>query len=278
MIRRRKVVNYLSNKELLKEIHKSKTSYCEFDSPGYADYDVIVDNIKQMNKAKLSEAKKRRAARINEQTGDKLFLENDMTNKEVEAHLKKHGIKASNIKDAELVVRVMTNEHIPEIKDKKGKIIKSPVNFPAFQHFVLKDNEWVCVGKSHFKNGKFCKDGGQTTRNLARAYKLLVERFGNKSNWRNYTWLSEMIGQALTRLVQVGLQFNEAKSENPFAYFTQITTHSFTYILNKEKEHLSIRNQLIQEGGYSPNFNEQAEREFDNYMRDNAPMLVKSDD
>lgn len=278
MIRRRKAVNYLSNKELLREIHKSKATYCEYESPEYVDYDIIVENISQMKATNLNKAKKNRAARLNEQMGDKLFLENDMTNKEVETYVKKNGIKPSAIKDTDIVVRVMTNEHVPEMRDKKDKIVKCPVNFPPFLHYTLRNKKWTVVGKSHHKNGKFTKEGGQCSRKLAMAYMQLVNKFSNKSNWRNYTWLSEMTGQALARLAQVGLQFNEMKSDNPFAYFTQITTHSFTFVLNKEKEHLSIRNKLIQESGYNPNFNEQAQRDQDNYMRDNAPMLVKSDE
>ena len=39
---------YLSNKELLKEIHKSKVSYCEFDEPHYHQFDTIVENYDDM--------------------------------------------------------------------------------------------------------------------------------------------------------------------------------------------------------------------------------------
>ena len=39
----RKPVNYLNNKDILKEIHESKNSYCYFKDPSYHRYDFIVD-------------------------------------------------------------------------------------------------------------------------------------------------------------------------------------------------------------------------------------------
>ena len=39
----RKPVNYLNNKDILKEIHESKNSYCYFTKPEYHRYDFIVD-------------------------------------------------------------------------------------------------------------------------------------------------------------------------------------------------------------------------------------------
>jgi hypothetical protein len=39
----RKPVNYLNNKDILKEIHDSKNTYCTFISPELHRYDFIVD-------------------------------------------------------------------------------------------------------------------------------------------------------------------------------------------------------------------------------------------
>ena len=36
--------NYLNNKDILKEIHKSKSSFCEFTDPDYGNYDLIWTN------------------------------------------------------------------------------------------------------------------------------------------------------------------------------------------------------------------------------------------
>lgn len=274
---RRRVVNYLSNKELLREIHRSKTSYCEFLQPDFADYDIIVEKLDDVNAESIEQAKKNRAHRLNTITGDKLFDEGQ-TNKQIDSYLKEHGVFAKDFKKSDIVVRVMIDDHIPRIKGKKEAIVRAPVNFPPFQHYVWQDRKWVCVGKSHTKDGKFSVTHGQVSRKLALSYLKIVDRYGSKGNWRGYTWNEEMRGHALVRLSQVGIGFNEFKSQNPFAYFTTVITHSFTHVLNKEKEHVHTRNRMIAESGYSVSFNEMAEQEIENYNRDHKPELVKSSD
>ena len=44
-----KKVNYLNNKDLLEEIHKSKSSFCSFIDAKYTDYDLIVKDIGSIN-------------------------------------------------------------------------------------------------------------------------------------------------------------------------------------------------------------------------------------
>jgi hypothetical protein len=61
-----------------------------------------------------------------------------------------------------------------------------------------------------------------------------------------------MRGQAILQLSQIGLQFNEAKSENPFAYYTAAVNNSFTRILNLEKRNQNIRDDLLEENGLNP--------------------------
>ena len=56
--------NYLNNKDILKEIHKSKTTYCSYTRPEYADYDLIVTDVKQINKKNILAARRSRAERL----------------------------------------------------------------------------------------------------------------------------------------------------------------------------------------------------------------------
>jgi len=66
-----------------------------------------------------------------------------------------------------------------------------------------------------------------------------------------------MRGQALLQLSQIGLQFDEAKSQNPFAYYTAAITNSFTRILNIEKKNQSIRDDILEMNGLNPSFTRQ---------------------
>jgi hypothetical protein len=71
-----------------------------------------------------------------------------------------------------------------------------------------------------------------------------------------------MRSHALLQLSQIGLQFNELKSENPFAYYTAAVTNSFTRVLNLEKRNQNIRDDLLQEAGQTPSWTRQIEHEM----------------
>jgi hypothetical protein len=66
-----------------------------------------------------------------------------------------------------------------------------------------------------------------------------------------------MRGAALMQLIQVGLKFNELKSDNPFAYYTAIVTNSFTRVLLNEKKMQNIRDDILEENGLSPSWTRQ---------------------
>jgi hypothetical protein len=122
------------------------------------------------------------------------------------------------------------------------------------------------VGKSHWKGGiktgKFSKEHGRITENLGKMYIKLSERYAQRSNWRGYTYIDEMKGQAILQLSQIGLQFDESKSENPFAYYTAAVTNSFTRILNIEKKNQNIRDDMLEENGLTPSMTRQGKQEF----------------
>ena len=121
------------------------------------------------------------------------------------------------------------------------------------------------MGKSHWvggmDNGHFSCDHGKMTNQLAMMYMKLCERYGTRANWRGYTYNDEMQSQALMQLSQIGLQFDESKSENPFAYYTAAITNSFTRILNIEKKNQAIRDDLLEMNNMNPSFTRQGENE-----------------
>jgi hypothetical protein len=89
----------------------------------------------------------------------------------------------------------------------------------------------------------------------------LVERYSHRANWRGYTYVDEMRGQALVQLSQIGLQFNEAKSDNPFAYYTAAVNNSFTRVLNIEKRNQTIRDDILIDSGHLPSYGRQIQHE-----------------
>ena len=57
-------VNYLNNKDILKEIHKSKSKFSSFTDDSYAQYDIILPSIEKINIRTIAEAKRNKAKRL----------------------------------------------------------------------------------------------------------------------------------------------------------------------------------------------------------------------
>jgi len=261
-----KRVKYLNNRDLLAQIHASKNTYCSYVAPEDSRYDIIVPNLKKINVRSIAEAKKNQAKRLTQEAWEQA---KDAGLKKIK--LVDYTVSPRKIDKTDLVFRVMMFDHVP-MDDTRKKNPKqtadhhSKVNFPPFQHYRL-DNKGKlkCVGKSHWvggmTNGHFSADHGKMTNQLALMYMKLCERYGTRANWRGYTYNDEMQSQALMQLSQIGLQFDESKSDNPFAYYTAAITNSFTRILNIEKKNQAIRDDLLEFNGMMPSFTRQNENE-----------------
>lgn len=258
---------YLNNRDLLAEIHKSKASFSSYIDPQYIQHDIILSSLDKINVRTIAEAKRNRAKRIGLEAFSKARLAGDKKVKlaDVTPDYKK-------IAKTDIVIRIMTFDHIPLAPGRK-KTTKTTadshekINFPPYQHWKFDENDnLICVGKSHWvggiHNGHFSKDHGRITENLGRMYIKLAERYAQRSNWRGYTYIEEMKGQAILQLSQIGLQFDESKSENPFAYYTAAVTNSFTRILNLEKKNQNIRDDLLEDHGLTPSMTRQHSQEF----------------
>jgi hypothetical protein len=72
-----------------------------------------------------------------------------------------------------------------------------------------------------------------------------------------------MRGQAILQLAQVGLQFDESKSDNPFAYFTAAVTNSFVRVINIEKRNQNIRDDILEMNGMNPSYSRTGQGEHE---------------
>jgi len=252
-------IKYLTNKDLLKEIHLSKNTYCSYTKAEHHDYDLILSSLDKINIRTIAEAKRNRAAKLSKQAH---LAAQELQGKKLPA--KEFDIDYKKVKKIDLVFRIMTFDHIPLAPGRK-KTIKNTadshekVNFPPFQHWKFDDQDnLICVGKSHWiggiKTGTYSKEHGQMTDNLARMFLKLCERYATRGNVRGYTYNDEMKGQAILQLTQIGLQFDESKSDNPFAYYTAAVTNSFVRIINIEKRNQNIRDDILEINGMNPSW------------------------
>ena len=69
--------NYLNNKDILKEIHKSKMSFCWLKAKQYHQYDIILNDVSEITKTTLAEAKSNRAHRIQSEAYAEAMLHHD---------------------------------------------------------------------------------------------------------------------------------------------------------------------------------------------------------
>lgn len=276
-------VNFLSNKELLHEIHQSKKSFCYFIDNAYSSYDAIAVTLDEINEEVIADCRARRAAQ--QMQAAKLVLKNQ--------GLKSHQIKVAMVEPTEipidsLVFRIMNDDHIPMLTEeelKPAQRLKAAeenrvkTNFNAFKHYLLVYSgdpleetvdmtkvSFKEVGRSHWKggleNGHFCMTHGNITDRLARMYMKMVDRYSQKPNWRGYSYLDEMKNQSLLQLIQVGLKFDERRSQNPFAYYTTTMTNSFTGVFHKEKRNQNIRDDILIMQGQTPSNTRMVEHEM----------------
>lgn len=111
-------------------------------------------------------------------------------------------------------------------------------------------------------------------------YGCFVARRNGKVYLTGNTYLDEMKNQALLQLTQVGLQFDESRSIqlNPFAYYTQILSNSFTRILNIEKKNQNIRDDLLTMHGATPSYTRTNDNELATKKLAESMVAVKQKD
>ena len=254
-------VNYLNNRDLLAEIHKSKNTFCSYTDDDFNQFDIILHTIEKVNIRTIAEAKRNRAKRI----GQKAYEQRKANGEKIKQS--ECEIDYKKINKTDVIFRIMTYDHIPDDKGRKKKPktvadTKEKLNFPPFQHYKFNEaNDLVCIGKSHWvggmDNGYFDKTCGQATEKLAMMWMKLCERYATRGNVRGYTYNDEMKGQAILQLAQIGLQFDESKSNNPFAYYTAAVTNSFVRIINIEKRNQNIRDDILEMNHMNPSFTRQ---------------------
>jgi len=261
--------NYLNNKDMLEEIHKSKMSYCYLLDSEHERYDIIVEVYEDIFDPEIIEqARVNRAYQLSADAYEAAYNAWYVGSRKAKDKPKQAEtrVTAEDITPDSLIFRVMTFDHVPEAPGRKNKPkttadLHAKCNFPPFKQYATVRGEMKEVVRSHWEggidNGGFSCDHGQTSSKLATMYIKLCERYSMRSNWRGYTYVDEMRNQALLQLSQIGLQFNELKSQNPFAYYTAAVTNSFTRVLNLEKRNQNIRDDLLQESGQAPSWNRQ---------------------
>lgn len=236
--------NYLNNSAILREIQNSKMSYCAYADFEYTKNVLIVEpkDFKKLKKKDLQEAANNYNKKLD------LQVNSNRISKEEADKLR--------VTD-KLIVRVMTDEHLPdELKGKKT----SKVKFPPFKHYMwvggLKKwkevlrSQWEFGEDKNLEHGHFNQDQGALTGELIKMMMTLAERYCKRPNLKGYSFVDEMIQESTLHLCQFAiLKFNEYKSENPFAYGSQSILNICRQIISRETKYRQIKDDYSEEMG-----------------------------
>ena len=116
------------------------------------------------------------------------------------------------------------------------------------EHYV-NNKEFTQAVAEHNEAVKLAESKGKTPPKMSNyigecIYKIAT-RLSTRPNFINYTYRDEMICDAIENCIQYIGNFNREKSDNAFAYITQICYYAFLRRIQKEKKQVFIKQQVI---------------------------------
>jgi hypothetical protein len=107
-------------------------------------------------------------------------------------------------------------------------------------------------------------------RYIGECFLKIANHLSFKPNFVNYMFKEDMISDGIENCVQYIHNFNPEKSQNPFAYFTQIIHYAFIRRITKEKRQLEIKNKILERSGFSEVFTDDNTIDGGNYSDYNS--------
>jgi len=87
------------------------------------------------------------------------------------------------------------------------------------------------------------------TNYIGECFLKIANHLSYRPNFINYTYRDDMISDGIENCLQYMRNFNPEKSNNPFAYFTQIIYYAFIRRIQKEKKQQDVKAKLIATSG-----------------------------
>ena len=128
---------------------------------------------------------------------------------------------------------------------------KKSVHYVDNKKFLEAMKEWKEKCKEAEETGE---ERPQITNYVGECFLKIANHLSFKPNFVNYMFKEDMISDGIENCVQYIHNFNPEKSQNPFAYFTQIIHYAFLRRIQKEKKQLEIKNKILEKTGYEQVF------------------------
>jgi hypothetical protein len=120
------------------------------------------------------------------------------------------------------------------------------------------------------ERGKSWQGKPPIPRYIGECFLKIANHLSFKPNFVNYIFKEDMISDGIENCVQYIHNFNPEKSQNPFAYFTQIIHYAFLRRIQKEKRQLDVKNKIIERSGFSEVFEDNNTIDGSNYSDYNS--------
>lgn len=117
------------------------------------------------------------------------------------------------------------------------------------------------------------------TNYIGECFLKIANHLSYRPNFINYTFRDDMISDGIENCLQYLNNFNPQKSNNPFAYFTQIIYYAFIRRIQKEKKQTNIKYKMIEQGGIDEfsvlpgDTNNDYKNQFLEFLRKNKPSI-----
>ena len=120
---------------------------------------------------------------------------------------------------------------------------KSGAHYVNNKEFLEAMTEW----KEQCKDAEAQGDPRPPVSNyIGKCFLKIANHLSYRPNFINYTYRDEMISDGIENCLQYCSNFNPEKSNNPFAYFTQIIYYAFIRRIQKEKKQQHVKHKIIE--------------------------------
>lgn len=99
--------------------------------------------------------------------------------------------------------------------------------------------------KQYLESVELNQEKPQIDATIASAIVQIATRLSNAHNFVNYTYKDEMVSDAILKCLAKVHRFNPEISENPFAFFTQISWQCFIGRIKLEQHQCSVKAKMI---------------------------------
>ena len=148
------------------------------------------------------------------------------------------------------------------------------------EHYV-NNKEFLAAMTEYTKNVNRAKRNKQpkppVTDYIGSCFLKIANHLSYRPNFINYTFRDDMISDGIENCLQYLKNFNPDKSNNPFAYFTQIIYYAFIRRIQKEKKQSNIKYKMIEQAGIDEfavmpgDTNNDYKNQFLEFLRKNKP-------